>query len=167
VARELKPSQESTKSKPEEQTQKAAAAEPGIVVYGDFPQRVVSIPRTLSSLLLAVGHAEGTGEATNVLVPYIELKFGSELEDDPTTGDEVGPLFSQVLQIENAAFIIFDMVRDFRIVCERLLSLAGGELRPHPQQMEPVRDYILRARTEVDQCLGELNKLVEKLANKT
>jgi hypothetical protein len=167
VAREPKEPRESAKSKSEAQVGEHASGEPSIIVYGDFPQRVVHIPRTLSSLLFAVGHLEGTEESATVLVPFIELKFGSDSEDDGQADGDAGPLFSQVLQIENAAFIIFDMARDFKIACEQLLSMAGSDLRPHLSQIEPVSGYISRARAEIDQCLAELNKLVEKLASKT
>lgn len=147
-------------------TAEAGKVESPISVYGDFPNRAVEIPRTLSSLLLAIGRLGEKIDSESVLVPYIEIKFGSGFEDDKNDGVDEAPLFSQVVQMDNAAFIIFDMMRDFRIACEQLSSLAAGELKLRRSQIEPIQKYISRVEKENKQCLEVLNNLAEQLVSK-
>jgi hypothetical protein len=151
------------KSESQGQTPHSDSAEPGISVYGDFPRRVMHISRTLSSLLIAIGRLEDK-EKSSVLVPYVEIKFGGELEgNEADSDDDDESIFSHIVTIDNAAYIIFDMIRDFKIVCEQLSAAASGELKPLRSQIEPVTDYISKARTEIDACLAELAKFTEKL----
>lgn len=128
---------------------------PTITVYGDFFDRVEIIQRTLMSLLLGMGRLTDDKD-TSVLIPYIEMKLGG-----PEPEDEAS--FSKILTMENVAYVIAEVVGDFTMVCQSLRSLSNGEVRLEPARIELTRNFMLHARTQIDESLNELNKMVESL----
>lgn len=139
-------------------TQRGHSPSPAVLVYGDFPGRVMHVPTTLTSLLMIVGNLDDE-KKTPVLVPYVEIKIGGEGENE----DDVETLFSHVVTVENAAYMIFDMARDYKDVCQRLAGISKSEVRPLSSQIEQVSEYITRARSEIEECTAVLSKLIESL----
>jgi hypothetical protein len=133
--------------------------EPTITVYGDFIDHVGIIQTSLMSLLLGVGRLKDDANVS-VLIPYIEMKLSGA---EPEEGIDSGPLFSQILTLDNAAYVIADLLGDFRLVCENLRSLSKGELRPEPARIERTRQFILAAQSQLNDCLAELDVAVERL----
>jgi hypothetical protein len=135
--------------------------EPTISVYGDFIDHVGIIQTSLMSLLLGVGRLKDDADVS-VLIPYIEMKLSGA---EPEEGVDSGPLFSQILTLDNAAYVIADLLGDFKLVCENLRSLSNGELRPEPARIEKTRQFILAAQTQLSGCLDELSIAVDRLRN--
>ena len=124
---------------------------PSVTLSGDFFDQVVTVPLTQMSLLMAVGQVGDEGD--HVLIPFVETKLGrTEAE-----GAEPEDLFSQLLTLENAAFLVSDLAGDLRLACAHLGNMADGPLRPEPARMEYVRRFLVRAQANVSACLAELD----------
>ncbi|BAQ49191.1 MULTISPECIES: hypothetical protein [Methylobacterium] len=125
---------------------------PTVTLNGDFFDRVATVPYTQMSLLMAVGQLGEGGD--HILIPFVETKLGRAVSEDAEPED----LFSQLLTLENAAFLISHLAGDMRMACTHLGNMAQGPLRPEPARMEYVRRFLLRAQENVSACLAEMDE---------
>lgn len=143
----------SSTSSPEPGEEAPALPEiPSVTLSGDFFDRVATVPLTQMSLLMAVGQV---GEGGNhVIIPFVETKLAR------AEGEEAEPedLFSQLLTLENAAFLVSSLAGDLRLACAHLGNMSSGPLRPEPARIEYVRRFLLRARDNVSACLDEIDR---------
>ncbi|CAO4170377.1 hypothetical protein CLBKND_01581 [Methylorubrum aminovorans] len=125
---------------------------PSVTLSGDFFDQVATVPLTQMSLLMAVGQVSEGG--AHVLIPFVETKLGRAERE----GTEPEDLFSELLTLENAAFLVSDLAGDLRLVCQHLGNIVDGPLRPEPARMEFVRRFLIRAQENVTACLVELDR---------
>ena len=136
---------------------------PQVGVFGDFPDQVLTVTRTMMSILISVGKLEATGEY--VLLPYVESKFdGSAWTDDEESGDDDGKaaLFSEVLTFENAAFWVSNLVWDMRAAAEQLRAASGGETRVEIDRLRVARFYMALAAQQAITSTKTLHELIER-----
>lgn len=138
---------------------------PGLLLLGDFPTRVTVIPRALCTLIMNMGIAEESAGRRHVLLPNIEMKFAGIRQGD--LDDERGPddqdleeLFSRILPLENALWLLSDMASDIRIACLRLKSVAGEANVLEPVRIANARDYAERLRQQAELTFALLDDLV-------
>lgn len=149
-----------TTSKPQDQEDL-----PGLLLFGDFPMQVTIIPRALCTLIMNMGVAEEAGGRRHVLLPHIEVKFGGirqgnldeQLEPDDQQLEE---LFSRILPLENALWLLSDMASDIRLACLRLKSVASNSDLLEPVRIGHARDYAERLRQEAELAAALLDELI-------
>ncbi len=124
---------------------------PSVILSGDLFDRVATVPLTQMSLLMAVGQLSEGGD--HVLIPFVETKIARTESESADPED----LFSQLLTLENASFLVSDLAGDLRLACAHLGNMARGTLRPEPARMEYVRRFLIRAQDNVAACLAELD----------
>lgn len=125
---------------------------PSIAVYGDFIDQVAVISRCDISLLLGVGEL---GDVGAVLVPFVQFKF----EGPAQVEAPAETLLSKFITIDNAAFLIDDLLDDFRNVCEQLGKLAPAELHPESGRIEKTKLHLIQAKAHLEQCMENLGKI--------
>ncbi len=114
------------------------------------------------SLIMGVG-ALDDGMAT--LVPFVDMEIaGPDIEDGEEDGEGPEVLFSEVVTLENAAFVMAALLRDYGAICGHLADLAEGKLRPEPARVTQARMYMLEAREQVQACIERLDTLVDPRA---
>ena len=158
---------------PNAQTDKAGAAPaeageaeeleiPNLSLFGEFPDQVVVIPRTNATLLMSIGSIDE--QKRSVVVPYIELIFAGFRQGTINQGKEeeelLEELFSQVVSLENAIWMLSDMASDIRAACLRLRTVVNpGALEN--VRLKLARDYAERLRQQAEftvALLDEINK---------
>ena len=125
---------------------------PLVKLSGDFFDRVATVPLTQMSLLIAVGQVSEGGD--HVIIPFVETKL-ARVEGE---GTEPEDLFSQILTLENAAFLVSELAGDLRLVCAHLGNMAKGPLRPEPARTEYLRRFLVQAQENVSACLVEMDR---------
>ena len=133
----------------------ATAEASALNVFGQIVDRLVTISYTTTSLLMCMGRF-GDDESSYVLVPFAEVKFASSDGDD---GSAAVPLFSQLLTLDNAAYMIADLSSDFRSVCQQLQKVSTGDVSSDAVRLEHTKRFLSEAKSSIEGCLEELNKI--------
>ena len=132
-----------------------ATEPPALNVFGQIVDRLVTISYTSTSLIMCMGRF-GDDESSHVLVPFAEVKFASSDRDD---GSAAVPLFSQLLTLDNAAYLIADLSSDFRSICQQLQKVSTGEVSSDAVRLEHTKRFLSDAKNSIEGCLEELNKI--------
>ncbi len=134
---------------------------PPISMAGDFPSRVTVIPGSTSSLILAAGVEDDSGQS--VLIPFVDLKIVgvglAEMQPDMEE-DAFDTLLSKTLPVENAVFLSFDMVRDLRIGLQQLAGSSGDGMGIEPERLKLARVFAEELRKQAVGLIGTLDELV-------
>lgn len=134
------------------------SAIPDILVAGDLVDTVRVIPHTMASLVMLVGKYENGGR---VLAPYVELNLA--IDPEPEEGSEPKPegeeddpekIFTALLSLENASFILADFAGDLANIGSYLKSMAAGDLPLDKARMAFILKNLNWARTEVDSFIS-------------
>ncbi len=134
---------------------------PTLTVFSNFVKDVVLVSTTNSSLLTCMGEI---GEPSKeVIVPFVEMRFegGATPEDEGVSTE----FFSQIVPLENAAFVVSDLAGDFHLVCEHLRKMSTGVVRPEATRLDHARQYLLEAKKSIESSLTEINAIAEMSAH--
>ena len=131
---------------------------PNVRVVGDFSDQVRFVTSTGISIILNFAKVEDT-DAT-VLLPFADVKIkGGRSDESDELVEEA--LFSHVLPLENAAFLVVNLVSDLRSACEDLASLAGSGTPIERMRLEQTRFYLGHTVREAVAATGQLTALLE------
>ena len=133
-----------------------------LVLTGNFAEQVTVIPRSLSSLILATGFLEESGRP--VLLPMVEMMFAgvrqgelADVEEDSEPKYE--QVFSRTLPLENALWLVFDILRDMRLSFARLRTTIEGSASFDDARIAHARSFAEQARMEAEMCVSLLEEL--------
>jgi len=73
---------------------------------------------------------------------------------------EMSEAFAGTLAFDNAAFLIMDLVRDFRGTALRLKSFSSGDLKPEPARLTHAKQYLERAKSMIDTATAHLDAII-------
>jgi hypothetical protein len=81
--------------------------------------------------------------------------------DGPEGDDNSGstPLFSQVLPLDNAAYVVEDISSDLVLVCRQFRSVSSGGTGPEMQRLEATKHFLTDAKRNLERCLDELDAI--------
>ncbi len=128
---------------------------PTLTVFSDFVRDVVVVSATNTSLLTCIGRL-GEGADNEVVVPFVEVKFEGQ---EPPDGAVPPAFFSQLLTLDNAAFLIADLSQDFGGVCEHLRKMSTGEVKAERARLDLVRHYLMEAKANIAQSLATVEAI--------
>jgi hypothetical protein len=128
---------------------------PTLTVFSDFVRDVVVVSATNTSLLTCIGRL-GDGADNEVVVPFVEVKFEGP---EPLDGGVPPAFFSQILTLDNAAFLIADLAQDFGGVCEHLRKMSTGEVKAERARLDYVRRYLTDAQAHIAQSLATIEAI--------
>ena len=152
-------SSRNTKSNPLDTILNTEPAEiPVVEVVGDFVDGIRFVSSTTMSGLL--GFAKLGDERRSVLIPYVEAR----VEGGTTSADDErdrSAIFSGVLTLENAAFLIVNLTSDMRTVCEELATLTGGTTRIERRRLEQTRYLLAHTMREALVATSQLSAILE------
>lgn len=134
----------------------AAAKLQSISIYGKLVDDVVVISHSNTALLLCLGTIDE--EKALVLAPFVQLELVEATEDSAENEDRK-PLFSKTLTLDNVAYLISDLARDFRAICSQLQDISLGNIKPDQARLELVRRFLSSARRSIDDSILELDKI--------
>ncbi|SDD32947.1 hypothetical protein SAMN05216337_101021 [Bradyrhizobium brasilense] len=130
-----------------------AQSDPGsVVLYGSaLVDRLTYISTTFSSLIMSVGKA--ARDDRDVLVPLVEVKF-----EGPTGQDEAvsKTFFSELVPLENVAFVLEDISSDFTTICRHLSGVSAGPVKPDFKRLGETKRLLNEAKDHIEKCLAEL-----------
>lgn len=145
-------------SKPEVAEDEATSDDvPAMKIIGPRVSDFAIIPSSTMGLICGVGKVDDVA----VLVPYIQLRLIKLLdeEDEPLDEMRVADAFQGTLAFENTAFLLMDMLRDFRAASARLVAFSSGEMKPEPTRLAYGIECLRKARTAIDEALDYLAML--------
>ncbi|VIO69555.1 hypothetical protein CI1B_27610 [Bradyrhizobium ivorense] len=126
-----------------------------VVLYGNsLVDRVTYVSATFSSLIMSMGKVAGDGR--EVLVPLVEVKF-----EGPAAHDESASktFFSEMMPLENIAFILEDISSDLTTVCRHLSEVSAGPVKPDIKRLSETRRFLAEAKGNLEKCLGDLERI--------
>jgi hypothetical protein len=91
-----------------------------------------------------------------MLAPYAEFHLEVARNGDDS-GDRT--IFSELLTLENVAYLIGDMARDFAEASEHLAEMSKGSLKPMPERVAAMIGYLEIAKAETQRALAVLGAL--------
>jgi hypothetical protein len=114
------------------------------------------VSSTYTSLLMLVGRVGDDNESNEVVVPFVEMRFdGPESEGSAVSTQ----LFSQVLPLDNAAYLVEDITSDLALVCRQFRSISSGETGPEMQRLQATMHFLSDAKRNLEKCLAELEAI--------
>jgi hypothetical protein len=113
------------------------------------------ISSTYTSLLMCMGLVRGD-EANEVLVPFVEMKFKGPEREDGTGPVE---LFSQILTLDNAAYVLGDIFSDMATVCRQFRSISSGDTALEMTRLEATKLFLSEAKASLETCIAELDSI--------
>lgn len=124
------------------------------------PMGYTAIPNT--DLSLFCGH--GMVGSSQVLVPYVDMKLMEVTEID-AEGNESDHKegWRGTVAYENVAYVVLDIVRDFRAVTRRLRQFSSGPLQPEPERLKYAASCLNNTKTLVQSALDELEALIAEI----
>ena len=131
-----------------------------VSLAGKFAEEVTIVPGSFSSMVLSSGHLEEEGRF--VLLPFMEMSMQGLKQREAPDGSmpsEVETIFSHTLPLENAIWLAFDMLHDFRNSSERLEDMVEGDLRFDPARMTHAIRFAELAAAEAARCAEALRRL--------
>ncbi|UWU75577.1 hypothetical protein N2603_37135 [Bradyrhizobium huanghuaihaiense] len=138
-------------SKPDE-----AQSDPdAVMLYGSaLVDRLTYISTTFSSLVMSMGRA--ARDNRDVLVPLVELKFEGPTGQDDTISKT---FFSELVPLENIAFVLEDMSNDLTTVCHHLSAVGAGPVKPDFKRLGETRRLLNEAKGNLEKCLADLERI--------
>jgi len=133
---------------------------PRVSLSGKFAEDVTIIPGSYSSMVLSSGHLED--EQRFVLLPFIETTMQGLRQGEVPDGDlpaEMETIFSHTLPLENAIWLAFDLLHDFRNACERLETMVDGAIQFDGARMTHAVRFAELAAAEAARCAASLRRL--------
>jgi hypothetical protein len=133
-----------------------------VALAGRFAENVAIIPSTLSTFVLSSGFLED--EERFVMLPFVEMTMQGLHQGEVPDGrlpDDLTTLFSHTLPLENAVWLAFDLLHDFRVASERLESMVDGNLQFDEARMQHAIKFAELASQEATRCAAALKKLTE------
>lgn len=129
------------------------SAPDAVMLYGSaLVDRLTYISSTFSSLVMSVGRAR---DNRDVLVPFVEVKFeGPTGQDDPVSKS----FFSELVPLENIAFVLEDISNDLTTVCQHFSAVAAGPVKPDFKRLGETQ-RLLTAKGNLEKCLADLEKI--------
>lgn len=130
---------------------------PTVSLQSSTAERLGVISRAALALQLRIGHLEGK-PGTEVLLPIVDVSlFGADSVSDPV--EELKPVLSRALTLENVAFVIFDLADDFETLCSQLRHVSDGAIKPEPSRIQAMRRMLVLARSRIDGCMETLRDM--------
>jgi len=126
-----------------------------VVLYGNsFVDRMTFVSRTFSALVMCVGKV--LGDDGEVLVPLVDVKF-----EGPTGIDQSASkiLFSEMMPLDNMAYILEDVSSDLIIICAHLKAASSGRLKPDPKKLGETKRFLADAKGNLERCLADLENV--------
>jgi hypothetical protein len=126
-----------------------------LVLYGSsFVDRMTFVSRTSSALVMCVGKM--VRDDSEILVPLVEVKF-----EGPTGMDQSASkiLFSELMPLENVAYILEDVSSDLITICAHLKAAGSGQLKPDPKKLSETKRYLADAKGNLERCLADLENV--------
>jgi hypothetical protein len=111
------------------------------------------ISSTYTSLLMCMGRVGGD-ESNEVLVPFVEMKFNGPKREDGA-GSE---LFSQILTLDNAAYVLGDVFDDLATVCRQFRSVGSGAAL-EMTRLEATKRFLSEAKVSLEACIADLDSI--------
>lgn len=134
-----------------------------VSLAGKFAEEVTIVPGSFSSMVLSSGHLED--EERFVLLPFMEMSMQGLKQREVPDGNmpsKMETIFSHTLPLENAIWLAFDMLHDFRNSSERLEDMVDGDLRFDPARMTHAIRFAELAAMEATRCAEALRRLSGK-----
>lgn len=133
-----------------------------VTINDNFSSQVTVIPRTTANLILGSGTTESPAGDRSVLLPYVEVRFlGDEiakLSERPETPEaELRPLFTATLPLENAGFILLDMMADLKRICAAIGTMGTSGLSVEPTRMAHMRYFVAHLERQAVFCRRRLD----------
>jgi hypothetical protein len=131
---------------------------PVVEVVGDFFERIRFVSSTAMAGLL--GFAKLKDSETSILIPYVETRIeGGSPRDESET--EFDAIFSGVMTLENAAFLVVNLASDMRSVCEELASLSGSTTQMERRRLEQARYLLAHTAREAIAATSKLTAILD------
>lgn len=131
---------------------------PPVSISPSFSEIVTVIPQSASALVLGTGTLQD--ERKTVLLPYVDLRLaGVRLGSGEVDPEALKTIFTATVPLENLAFLLVDMMSDFRTLCQEIAELSRGELTVEPARLGHARYFIAHAQRQATQCLKILEDL--------
>jgi hypothetical protein len=128
-----------------------------ITLLGQSVGNATLVSVTYTSLLMCMGRLGEEDEASEVLVPFVEMKF-----DGPETeGGSAPALFSEILTLDNAAYILGDISSDLVTVCRQFHSVSSGKTAPEMRRLDATRRFFSEAKLNLEKCISELDAIIQ------
>ena len=140
---------------------------PKVALAGKFAEDVTIIPSSLSTMVLSSGFLED--DERFVMLPFVEMTMQGLHQGEVPDGrlpDDLTTLFSHTLPLENAVWLAFDLLHDFRTAAERLESMVDGKLEFDEARMQHAIKFAELASQEATRCAAALKKLTETASSK-
>ncbi|MBB4380447.1 hypothetical protein [Bradyrhizobium sp. SBR1B] len=133
-----------------------AQSDPGsVVLYGSaLVGRLTYISTTFSSLIMSVGKA--ARDDRDVLVPLVEVKFEGPIGQDDTLSKT---FFSELVPLENVAFVLEDMSNDLTTICGHLSAVSAGPMKPDFKRLGETKRLLNEAKDNIAKCLADLEAI--------
>jgi len=123
-----------------------------VVLYGNsFVDRVTFVSTTFSALVLCIGKV--VHDDSEVLVPLVDVKFEGPAGLDQSASKT---LFSEMMPLENMAYILEDMSSDLITICRHLKGSSSGQMKPDPKRMGETKRFLAEAKSNLERCLADL-----------
>ncbi|PZO70982.1 MAG: hypothetical protein DI636_04720 [Pelagerythrobacter marensis] len=141
-----------------------------VALAGRFAENVTIVPHSFSAMVLSTGYLEQ--EKKFVLLPFIEMSMRGmrqgELPDDGEIPSNLETIFDRTLPLENAVWLVYDLIRDMRQACERLSNMVEGSIGLENDRLAQATDFAAAIAEEAVLCsaaLATLNKTRGKSAD--
>ncbi|WIW50099.1 hypothetical protein ML401_36940 (plasmid) [Bradyrhizobium sp. 62B] len=136
-------------------TEETQGSSDSVVVYGNaLLDRLTYVSTTFSSLIMSMGRA--ARDDREILVPLVEVKFEAPSGQDETASKT---FFSELLPLENLAFVLEDVSSDLATVCHQLSTVSEGPVKPDFRRLAETRKFLQDAKSNLDKCLADLERI--------
>ncbi|MGY3396441.1 hypothetical protein CO683_40595 [Bradyrhizobium ottawaense] len=126
-----------------------------VMLYGSaLVDRLTYVSTTFSSLVMSMGRAARDNQ--DVLVPLVEVKFDGPTGQDDTVSKT---FFSELVPLENIAFVLEDMSNDLTTVCHHLSAVSAGPVKPDFKRLGETRRLLNEAKGNLEKCLADLERI--------
>lgn len=126
-----------------------------VTLLGQSASNATLVSVTYTSLLMCIGRL-GEDATNEVLVPFVEMKFDGP---DAADGLKAPELFSQVLTLDNAAYVLSDISSDLAQICRQFRSVSSGKTPPEMRRLEATKRFFSEARGYLETCISELDAI--------
>lgn len=124
---------------------------------GDFLDDVLKVSEGAMSLLISPGELAPTEE--KVLVPFVAVTMSGESEFN---GQGVEKVFSDILSIENSAYVLATWSDELARVTEELLLISSGTLKPNYLQMKQMAIHLELANDAIARCRESVGQMMSQ-----
>ncbi|GGI25659.1 MULTISPECIES: hypothetical protein [Bradyrhizobium] len=136
-------------------TEQAQGESESLVLYGNtLLDRLTFVSTTFSSLIMSMGRVGRDNR--EVLVPLVEVRF-----EGPSGQDEsaLKSFFSELVPLENLAFVLEDISGDLATVCHQLSAVSEGPVKPDLRRLAETSRFLQDAKSNLDKCLADLERI--------